>query len=127
MTVELRKKNRDETLIKKRQIEGLTADSTDDEDLRENLSTASLDTIVEKARSSEPATQLLAVQAARKLLSSDRCLPPFVAMSMSSSCVGFPLGTGYPVPGTSGTVEPEPGNWTGYPVPILKYKISNFM
>ena len=41
--------------------------------------------------------------------------------------LGFPLGTGYPVPGTSGTVEPEPGNWTGYPVPILKYKISNFM
>jgi hypothetical protein len=37
-------------LTKKRQIEGLTADSTDDEDLRENLSSASLDTIVEKAR-----------------------------------------------------------------------------
>ena len=50
VTVELRKNKRDDTLTKKRQIEGLTADSTDDEDLRENLSSASLDTIVEKAR-----------------------------------------------------------------------------
>lgn len=79
MTVELRKHKRDDTLTKKRQIEGLTADSTDDEDLRENLSSASLDTIVEKARSSEPATQLAAVQAARKLLSSDRN-PPIDAL-----------------------------------------------
>lgn len=39
----------------------------------------SLDTIVEKARSSEPATQLAAVQAARKLLSSDRN-PPIDAL-----------------------------------------------
>merc|ERR1711936_1488204 len=45
VTVELRKSKRDDTLTKKRQIEGLTADSTDDEDLRENLSTASLETI----------------------------------------------------------------------------------
>lgn len=79
VTVELRKNKRDETLIKKRQIENLPADSTDDEDLRENLSKASLDTIVEKARSSEPATQLAAVQAARKLLSSDRN-PPIDAL-----------------------------------------------
>ena len=43
VTVELRKSKRDDTLTKKRQIEGLTADSTDDEDaLRENLSTASM-------------------------------------------------------------------------------------
>ncbi len=34
----------------------------DDEDIRENLSTASLDTIVERAKSAEPATQLAAVQ-----------------------------------------------------------------
>jgi len=79
VTVELRKSKRDDTLTKKRQIEGLTADSTDDEDLRENLSTASLETIVEKARSADQATQLAAVQAARKLLSSDRN-PPIDAL-----------------------------------------------
>ena len=77
--MELRKSKRDDTLTKKRQIEGLTADSTDDEDLRENLSTASLETIVEKARSADQATQLAAVQAARKLLSSDRN-PPIDAL-----------------------------------------------
>lgn len=79
VTVELRKNKRDDTLTKKRQIEGLTIDSTDDEDLRENLSTASLETIVEKARSADNATQLAAVQAARKLLSSDRN-PPIDAL-----------------------------------------------
>ena len=52
---------------------------SDDEDIRESLSTASLETIVEKAKSSEPATQLAAVQAARKLLSSDRN-PPIDAL-----------------------------------------------
>lgn len=77
--MEIRKNKRDDTLTKKRQIEGLTADSTDDEDIRENLSTASLDTIVEKARSADPTTQLAAVQAARKLLSSDRN-PPIDAL-----------------------------------------------
>ena len=51
----------------------------DDEDIRESLSTASLETIVEKAKSAEPATQLAAVQAARKLLSSDRN-PPIDAL-----------------------------------------------
>ena len=60
-------------------MEGFAADSTDDEDLRENLSTASLETIVEKARSPEPNVQLAAVQAARKLLSSDRN-PPIDAL-----------------------------------------------
>ena len=52
---------------------------SDDEDLHANLSTASLETIVEKAKSPEPATQLAAVQAARKLLSSDRN-PPIDAL-----------------------------------------------
>ena len=63
VTVELRKNKRDDTLSKKRQIEGITADSTDEEDLSKNLSTASLETIVEKARSADQATQLAAVQA----------------------------------------------------------------
>ena len=79
VTVELRKNKRDDTLSKKRQIGDCPADSTDDEDLRENLSSASLETIVEKARSADPATQLAAVQAARKLLSSDRN-PPIDAL-----------------------------------------------
>jgi len=79
VTVELRKNKRDDTLSKKRQIEGITADSTDEEDLSKNLSTASLETIVEKARSADQATQLAAVQAARKLLSSDRN-PPIDAL-----------------------------------------------
>ena len=52
---------------------------SDDEDIRENLSTASLDTIVERAKSTDPAIQLAAVQAARKLLSSDRN-PPIDAL-----------------------------------------------
>lgn len=50
--------------------------------MRDNLSSASLDTIVEKAKSSDPATQLTAVQAARKLLSSDRN-PPIDALIKS--------------------------------------------
>ena len=79
VTVSIRKDKRDDTLSKKRQMEGFAADSTDDEDLRENLSTASLETIVEKARSPEPNVQLAAVQAARKLLSSDRN-PPIDAL-----------------------------------------------
>jgi len=77
VTVELRKHKREDTVQKKRNIP--QTDSTDDEDIRESLSTASLETIVEKAKSSEPATQLAAVQAARKLLSSDRN-PPIDAL-----------------------------------------------
>ena len=75
VTVELRKHKREDTVQKKRNIP-LQADSTDDREyIRERLSTASLETIVEKAKSSEPATQLAAVQAARKRLSSDRNPP----------------------------------------------------
>merc|ERR1719309_798353 len=81
VTVELRKTKRDDTLQKRRNVP-LTEDTTDDEDGRENLSTASLETIVDRARSMEPATQLNAVQAARKLLSSDRN-PPIDALIQS--------------------------------------------
>lgn len=69
--MEIRKHKRDDTLQKRRNVP-LQADSTDEDDLRDNLTTASLETIVQKASSTEPATQLAAVQAARKLLSSDR-------------------------------------------------------
>jgi len=81
VTVELRKSKRDDTLQKRRNVP-LTEDTTDDEEGRENLSTASLETIVDRAKSMEPATQLNAVQAARKLLSSDRN-PPIDALIQS--------------------------------------------
>ena len=75
-------------------------DTTDDEDGRESLATATLEEIVQRAQSAEPATQLAAVQvnitlrsccqlaifnllwivqAARKLLSSDRNPPIGIA------------------------------------------------
>merc|ERR1711962_1518173 len=78
VTVEIRKTKRDDTLNKKRNVP-LTEDTTDDEDGRESLATATLEEIVQRAQSSEPATQLAAVQAARKLLSSDRN-PPIDAL-----------------------------------------------
>ena len=78
VTVEIRKTKRDDTLNKKRNVPS-TEDTTDDETDRENLSTASLETIVERARDPDPTTQLAAVQAARKLLSSDRN-PPIDAL-----------------------------------------------
>jgi len=78
VTVEIRKTKRDDTLNKKRNVP-LTEDTTDDEDGRESLATATLEEIVQRAQSAEPATQLAAVQAARKLLSSDRN-PPIDAL-----------------------------------------------
>ena len=81
VTVELRKNKRDDTLNKKRNVPN-TEDTTDDETDRDNLSTASLETIVERAKNSDPSTQLAAVQAARKLLSSDRN-PPIDALILS--------------------------------------------
>ncbi len=76
--MEIRKNKREDTVQKRRNVPQ-QADSTDEDDMRDNLTTASLETIVEKANSSEPATQLAAVQAARKLLSSDRN-PPIDAL-----------------------------------------------
>jgi len=78
VTVEIRKTKRDDTLNKKRNVP-LTEDTTDDEDGRENFATATLEEIVSRAQSAEPSTQLAAVQAARKLLSSDRN-PPIDAL-----------------------------------------------
>jgi len=81
LTVELRKNKREETLQKRRNVPA-TEDTTDEDEGRENLSNSSLETIVEKAQSPDPATQLYAVQAARKLLSSDRN-PPIDALIQS--------------------------------------------
>ncbi|CAG0884349.1 unnamed protein product, partial [Darwinula stevensoni] len=72
LTVELRKNKRDETLQKRRNVP--QPDSTDEEDMP-SITTMNLKTIVENACSDQPLVQLQAVQAARKLLSSDRNPP----------------------------------------------------
>ena len=111
--MEIRKTKRDDTLNKKRNVPltevnldhefqnhfhvNKLQDTTDDEDGRESLATATLEEIVQRAQSAEPATQLAAVQvdhsalatlslplivqAARKLLSSDRNPPIGIAFS----------------------------------------------
>ncbi|XP_052783657.1 importin subunit alpha-4-like [Mya arenaria] len=73
VTVEIRKNKRDESMLKRRNVP-LAPDSTDSED-NEKPTQQSLETIVLNAHSKEPAVQLSAVQAARKLLSSDRNPP----------------------------------------------------
>ncbi|KAK3769939.1 hypothetical protein RRG08_048149 [Elysia crispata] len=72
VTVELRKTKKEEHMLKRRNVP--TLDSTDSED-NEKPTTQSLETIVANANSPEPDVQLGAVQAARKLLSSDRNPP----------------------------------------------------
>ncbi|XP_050414688.1 importin subunit alpha-4 [Patella vulgata] len=72
VTVELRKNKRDEHMLKRRNVPA--QDSTDSED-SEKPTTQSLQSIVANAASPEPTVQLSAVQAARKLLSSDRNPP----------------------------------------------------
>lgn len=72
VTVELRKTKKEEHMLKRRNVP--TVDSTDSED-NEKPTTQSLETIVQNASSTEPEVQLGAVQAARKLLSSDRNPP----------------------------------------------------
>jgi len=72
VTVELRKNKRDEHILKRRNVP--QQDSTDSEDTEKPVQ-QSLETIVQNAASDQPAVQLSAVQAARKLLSSDRNPP----------------------------------------------------
>ncbi|XP_033229443.1 importin subunit alpha-3 [Belonocnema kinseyi] len=73
VTVELRKNKRDETLQKRRNVP--ITDSTDEDEIEKQLSKMNLEELVMKAGSSDPVEQLQAVQAARKLLSSDRNPP----------------------------------------------------
>lgn len=71
--MELRKNKREETILKRRNVPQTTAESTDEEDytLQSNLKK-----LVDKAsNSSDKEGQLAAVQAARRLLSSDRNPP----------------------------------------------------
>lgn len=80
VTVELRKNKREETLQKRRNVP--IADTIDDDD-PDKLTYDSYDQLVQHARSVEsPSLQLSAVQAARKLLSSDRN-PPIDALIAS--------------------------------------------
>ncbi|XP_060813561.1 importin subunit alpha-3 isoform X1 [Bombus pascuorum] len=75
-TVELRKNKRDETLQKRRNVP--ITDLIDEEDIDKNnidLSKINLKGLVSKAKNSDPAVKLQAVQQARKLLSSDRNPP----------------------------------------------------
>lgn len=70
VSVELRKNKREETILKRRNVP--LVDSTDEDD----LSTYNLKRLVEKANNVvDPVEQLQAVQAARRLLSSDRNPP----------------------------------------------------
>jgi len=80
VTVELRKNKREETLLKKRNVPN--TDSTDEDEAERGLSLAGLEQIVANASSPDPNIQLAAVQAARKLLSSDRN-PPIDALIKS--------------------------------------------
>uniref|UniRef100_A0A8C4NN20 Karyopherin alpha 3 (importin alpha 4) n=1 Tax=Eptatretus burgeri TaxID=7764 RepID=A0A8C4NN20_EPTBU len=75
VTIELRKNKRDEHLLKRRNVpqDEFLDDSELDGDFR--LQNASLEAIVQNAASDNPSIQLGAVQAARKLLSSDRNPP----------------------------------------------------
>ncbi|KAK5868729.1 hypothetical protein PBY51_009719 [Eleginops maclovinus] len=75
VVVELRKNKRDEHLLKRRNVphEGICEDPDVDGDFR--LQNTSLEAIVQNAVSDNKGVQLSAVQAARKLLSSDRNPP----------------------------------------------------
>lgn len=73
VTVELRKNKREETILKRRNVPQTTAESTDEDDY---TSPSNLSKLVEKAGNSDDKDeQLAAVQAARRLLSSDRNPP----------------------------------------------------
>ncbi|KAF7242616.1 Importin subunit alpha-3 [Varanus komodoensis] len=75
VVVELRKNKRDEHLLKRRNVphEDICEDSDIDGDFR--VQNTSLEAIVQNASSDNQGVQLSAVQAARKLLSSDRNPP----------------------------------------------------
>jgi len=70
--VELRKNKREETLQKRRNLPSLEAD---DNDIEEPIQMSNLNEIVNNSTNTNPAVRLEAIQAARKLLSSDKNPP----------------------------------------------------
>lgn len=81
VTVELRKNKREETLQKRRNVPNI--DLTDEDDIEKSLAATNLEQLVANAACADnPVVQLNAVQAARKLLSSDRN-PPIDALISS--------------------------------------------
>ncbi|XP_041482813.1 importin subunit alpha-3-like [Lytechinus variegatus] len=72
-TVELRKNKREETVLKRRNVPNL--ESTDSEEESPLMNKSISEIVVNAANAQEPNIQLDAVQAARKLLSSDRNPP----------------------------------------------------
>lgn len=73
VTVELRKNKRDETILKRRNVPNMDSNTDEDDQLP---NTINLKKLAEAAAdSSKPEQQLAAVQAARKLLSSDKNPP----------------------------------------------------
>ncbi|KAJ8975995.1 hypothetical protein NQ317_006292 [Molorchus minor] len=78
VTVELRKNKREETLQKRRNVP--IVDSSDDDDIEKCILNSNLEQLVAQADADDnPPLQLMAVQSARKLLSSDRN-PPIDAL-----------------------------------------------
>uniref|UniRef100_A0A1B6DZ56 Importin subunit alpha n=1 Tax=Clastoptera arizonana TaxID=38151 RepID=A0A1B6DZ56_9HEMI len=80
VTVELRKNKREETLQKRRNVP--ITDSTDEDDFDRNFACMNLEQLVRDAESDNADKQLVAVQSARKLLSSDKN-PPIDALITS--------------------------------------------
>lgn len=80
VTVELRKNKREETLQKRRNVP--VVDLTDEDDVEKSLSNTNLEQLVVQAAADDnPPMQLMAVQTARKLLSSERNPPIDVLIS----------------------------------------------
>lgn len=73
VTVELRKNKRDETILKRRNVPNLDSNTDEDEQLPNSINLKKLGQAASDP--SKPEQQLAAVQAARKLLSSDKNPP----------------------------------------------------
>lgn len=73
VTVELRKNKREETILKRRNVPSIDSNTDEDDQIQSHIDLKKL--VVAAGDSSKPEQQLAAVQAARKLLSSDKNPP----------------------------------------------------